>query len=116
MSDLVLLAFAQVLSSNTRAHDLLARWGGEEFVLACPETTLANAVALAEKLRRAVEEYDWPKQLNITASFGVAQMIEGESPTEFIARADKVLYSAKAQGRNCVRSSTQGHANLMAVK
>ena len=116
LGDQVLLAFAQVLSTNTRTHDLLARWGGEEFVLACPETTLENAVALAEKLRRAIENQEWPKQLKITASFGVAQMMEGESPTEFIARADKALYVAKAQGRNCVRSSTHGPAHLVAVK
>ena len=116
VGDQVLLAFAQTLSANTRTHDLLARWGGEEFVLACPETTLENAANLAEKLRRAIETDDWPKQLKITASFGVAQMLPQESPTDFIARADKALYVAKAQGRNCVRTSTQAPAILTAVK
>ena len=116
VGDQVLLAFAQTLSANTRTHDLLARWGGEEFVLACPDTTLDNASNLAEKLRRAIEISDWPKQLNITASFGVAQMLPQESPTDFIARADKALYVAKAQGRNCVRTSSQAPAVLTAVK
>jgi len=116
VGDQVLLAFAQVLSENTRTHDLLARWGGEEFVLACPDTTLENACGLAEKLRRCIEENDWPKALQVTASFGVAQMLKGESPTDFIARADKALYVAKAQGRNCVRTSTQGPGTLVAVK
>ncbi|WP_331344346.1 GGDEF domain-containing protein [Cellvibrio sp. UBA7661] len=116
IGDQVLLAFAQTLSANTRTHDLLARWGGEEFVLACPDTSLENALGLAEKLRRAIEESEWPKQLKLTASFGVAQMMEGESPTDFIARADKALYVAKAQGRNCVRASNQGPATLVAVK
>lgn len=117
IGDQVLLAFAQVLSANTRTHDLLARWGGEEFVLACPDTTLENACGLAEKLRHCVEENDWPKALQVTASFGVAQMLPQESPTDFIARADKALYAAKAQGRNCVRSSTQAPAPaLTAVK
>lgn len=116
VGDQVLLAFAQTLSANTRTHDLLARWGGEEFVLACPDTTLDNASNLAEKLRRAIETSDWPKQLNITASFGVAQMLPQESPTDFIARADKALYVAKAQGRNCVRTSSQAPAILTAVK
>ncbi len=116
IGDQVLLAFAQVLSENTRTQDLLARWGGEEFVLACPDTSLDNAVGLAEKLRRAIEGSEWPKQLQVTASFGVAQLLANESPTEFIARADKALYSAKAQGRNCVRSSTHGPALLVAVK
>ena len=116
VGDQVLLVFAQVLSANTRTHDLLARWGGEEFVLACPDTALENAVGLAEKLRRCIEENDWPKALQVTASFGVAQMLPQESPTDFIARADKALYVAKAQGRNCVRTSTQAPAILTAVK
>lgn len=116
IGDQVLLAFAQVLSENTRTHDLLARWGGEEFVLACPDTNLENACGLAEKLRRCIDENEWPKALQVTASFGVAQMFNGESPTDFIARADKALYVAKAQGRNCVRASTQGPTALTAVK
>jgi diguanylate cyclase (GGDEF)-like protein len=116
LGDQVLLAFADTLSKNTRAQDLLARWGGEEFVLACPDTSLENACGLAEKLRRCIEENNWPKALCVTASFGVAQLLEGESPTDFIARADKALYVAKAQGRNCVRVSSQPPAVLTAVK
>lgn len=105
LGDQVLLVFAQTLSANTRGQDLLARWGGEEFVLACPDTNLENALAIAEKLRRCIEDADWPKALKVTACFGVAQQMENESPTDFIGRADKALYVAKAQGRNCVRSS-----------
>ncbi|WP_039914740.1 GGDEF domain-containing protein [Cellvibrio mixtus] len=116
VGDQVLLVFAQSLSANTRGHDLLARWGGEEFVLACPDTNIENALGLAEKLRRCIEETEWPKGLKVTASFGVAQQMEGESPTDFIGRADKALYVAKAQGRNCVRSSQQPPAQLIAVK
>lgn len=99
--DAVLVKFAQVLSENTRDNDILARWGGEEFVLACPNTELSFASQLAEKLRRCIENYNWPHDLPLTASFGVAQM-QKESPTEFIERADKALYTAKAQGRNRV--------------
>jgi diguanylate cyclase (GGDEF)-like protein len=116
IGDQVLLAFVDTLSKNTRTQDLLARWGGEEFVLACPDTSLENACGLAEKLRRCIEENNWPKALRVTASFGVAQLLEGESPTDFIARADKALYVAKAQGRNCVRVSSQAPAVLTAVK
>ncbi|HEX7764349.1 MAG TPA: GGDEF domain-containing protein, partial [Cellvibrio sp.] len=101
--DEVLRLFAQVLTENTRAQDFLARWGGEEFVLACPDTTVKNATALAEKLRLAIQHTSWPQGLSITASFGVAQMHAHESPTDFIARADQALYEAKAQGRNGVR-------------
>lgn len=115
VGDQVLLVFAQTLSANTRAHDLLARWGGEEFVLACPETDLENALVLAEKLRQCVEESDWPKGLKVTASFGVAQQMKDESPTDFIARADRALYVAKAQGRNAVRSSQHPPTPLSAA-
>ncbi len=115
VGDQVLLIFAQTLSGNTREHDLLARWGGEEFVLACPDTPLENALGLAEKLRRCVEECEWPKGMKVTASFGVAQQMNDESPTDFIGRADKALYVAKAQGRNCVRSSQHGPAQLSVV-
>ncbi|WP_168172378.1 GGDEF domain-containing protein [Cellvibrio sp. PSBB023] len=101
--DEVLRLFAQVLVENTRAQDFLARWGGEEFVLACPDTNVKNATALAEKLRLAIQHTSWPQGLSITASFGVAQMHAHESPTDFIARADQALYEAKAQGRNGVR-------------
>lgn len=114
--DWVLQIFAKLLMENTRTHDLLARWGGEEFVLACPDTPLDNAVGLAEKLRRCIEQQDWPEQLNVTASFGVAQMAPGESPTDFIARADKALYSAKAQGRNCVCSSLMAETATLEAK
>ncbi|VUD63886.1 putative diguanylate cyclase YdaM [Thalassocella blandensis] len=99
--DAVLVKFAQVLSENTRENDILARWGGEEFVLACPNTELSFASQLAEKLRKCIENYGWPHALPLTASFGVAQM-QKESPTDFIERADKALYTAKAQGRNRV--------------
>ena len=116
VGDHVLLVFAQTLSANTRAQDLLARWGGEEFVLACPDTQLESALGLAEKLRRCIEEADWPKGLKVTASFGVAEQMADESPTDFIGRADKALYVAKAQGRNCVRSSMHQPAQLTAVK
>ncbi len=99
--DAILVKFVQVLSQNTREGDLLARWGGEEFVLACPNTELSFASKLAEKLRKCIEEYSWPHDIALTASFGLAQM-QRESPTEFIERADSALYTAKAQGRNRV--------------
>lgn len=99
--DKILISFAQRVAENTREMDLLARWGGEEFILACPNTNLAHAVQLAEKLRRAISEHSWPEGITVTASFGVAEM-NNEAPTEFIGRADAALYEAKSAGRNCV--------------
>lgn len=99
--DQVLIEFAQVLGKSTRTSDVLARWGGEEFVLICPNTDLMKAAHLAEKLRSNIMEHTWPQLIPLTASFGVAEM-QNESPTDFIARADKALYAAKDQGRNRV--------------
>jgi diguanylate cyclase (GGDEF)-like protein len=105
--DQVLIQFAKVLSESTRDADVLARWGGEEFVLACPNTDLLSAARLAEKIRDKITRINWPEEIQLTASFGVAEMRD-ESPTEFIARADAALYSAKARGRNRVVLSLDG--------
>lgn len=101
VGDKVLVQFATILKESTREIDVLARWGGEEFILACPNTELSQAVTLAEKLRVVIATSQWPEQINLTASFGVAEM-GNESPTEFIGRADMALYSAKTKGRNRV--------------
>ncbi|VUD63891.1 putative diguanylate cyclase YdaM [Thalassocella blandensis] len=101
LGDKILIQFAQLLTQNTREGDVLARWGGEEFLLACPNTDLQHAVSIAEKLRNCVAQYKWQNNITITASFGVAQM-QQELATEFIGRADEALYTAKALGRNRV--------------
>lgn len=101
VGDQVLVNFAEILRLNTRDADVLARWGGEEFVIACPNTDLIHAGRLAEKLRSCVSNAQWPEQIKLTASFGVAEM-KDEAPAQFIARADKALYEAKARGRNRV--------------
>ncbi len=104
VGDDVLRKFSALLSENSRDTDFLARWGGEEFLLVCPNTTLAKTRTLAEALRELIENYQWPNDIKLTSSFGIAQRRK-ESNTKFIARADKALYSAKAQGRNRVVSS-----------
>ncbi|WP_119395649.1 GGDEF domain-containing protein [Salinibius halmophilus] len=101
VGDAVLKDLSSVVSSMTRDTDLFARWGGEEFVLICPNTELANAAMLAEKVRAALEGHTWPADIKLTASFGVAQMND-ESFDAFLARADKALYQSKEQGRNRV--------------
>ena len=108
VGDEVLRQFSALLSQNSRDTDFLARWGGEEFLLICPNTTVEKTHTLAEALRQLIEEAQWPNDLRLTSSFGIAQQGK-ESVTDFIARADKALYSAKAQGRNrVVRSKPTG--------
>jgi len=99
--DEILRAVAQNLLRNTRMHDAVARWGGEEFLILCPATRLETAAMVAEKLRRVIEAL--PE--NVTCSFGVAEWRGHDTIADLIHRADMALYSAKDQGRNQVRAS-----------
>jgi len=106
VGDRVLKAFADLLSSNVRKGDLVARYGGEEFAVVLPRTPMGDAFALAERLRRTLERQGGRRRTAIdrlgplTASFGVAEIREGEPPSALIQRADQMLYEAKTKGRN----------------
>jgi diguanylate cyclase (GGDEF)-like protein len=96
------------LRQELRAEvDWVARYGGEEFVLVLPETPLAAALEIAERLRQRVEQdvtlrLADGRQLHVTASFGVAQQQEQETMESLLHRADEWLYVAKNEGRNLV--------------
>lgn len=99
----VLRELAEVLREHARETDLVARFGGEEFVLILPHTQIADAFALAERLRSAVEGRAWNAQFPITASFGVCGLTpEMVGPDALVSCADAALYHAKAGGRNQV--------------
>lgn len=110
--DQVLVAVAEILEQQGRAHDISGRYGGEEFLLVLPETDLENALLAAERLRRMIEAceivLDGGGKLQVTASFGVASSAEidageGGSPAHaLLALADERLYAAKGAGRNRV--------------
>lgn len=97
--DSVLQEFCQLIEKNTRKSELLVRWGGEEFILVCPNLNIHGMKALAEKLRTLIEAHQWPYDMRITCSFGIAER-KIESNEDFLHRADEALYQAKAQGRN----------------
>lgn len=105
--DVVLATVARLLAGSVRNCDVVARWGGEEFVLALPSTPLAGAVEVAERARRQVEAAIMHSRTHaaipVTASFGVAQLRKGESMDQLIDRADRAMYEAKSSGRNRVR-------------
>ena len=106
--DKVIKAVADVLSKQTKGKDLAARFGGEEFVVLLPETDIDGAVAVAESIRRTIENSRVvrPKTgeeiRRLTISIGVTRFAEGEEVKEAISRADEALYAAKENGRNRV--------------
>lgn len=102
--DLVLKELATILTETLRQTDVIARWGGEEFVILLPGTDLSIGVPVAEKLRVAVQDHHFEEVGKITCSFGVSAGAHGERKEDLIARADEALYQAKADGRNRVCS------------
>lgn len=103
--DMVLSLFGKLLIKHTRKNDLVARWGGEEFLIVCPETGLGKCNQLAQKLRKAAEDAEFPIVKRQTASFGVAAFTAPESLAQLISRVDGALYLAKKSGRNQVVQS-----------
>ena len=103
--DAVLRAFAPAALGAIRASDVLARWGGEEFVLLLTETELPAARGGAERLREQVAALSVPlgeRRIGVTVSIGLTAHRPGESLAQLLERADLMLYEAKAQGRNRV--------------
>ncbi|MDR7091602.1 GGDEF domain-containing protein [Cellvibrio fibrivorans] len=100
--DDVLVDLAHLLTRRVRKTDRVFRFGGEEFVVLARNTHLADALVIAEQLRVQIEmELNDPDGA-LTASFGCAQLHIDETPEDWFIRADKAVYQAKQQGRNCV--------------
>ena len=112
VGDIVLKTVAHIIKSQLRDYDIAGRYGGEEFTILLPFTTIAEARMVAERLRFAVEKKlidiskvvpdMQEKNINVTISSGVHQLQPGEDENELIQKADKALYEAKANGRNKV--------------
>lgn len=107
VGDAVLREVAQSLQTHTRRSDFVGRYGGEEFLVVLPETSLGKARVLAEKLREQVEkltvECDGHTVAGTTISIGVAEYDKDADSDALIGRSDKWLYEAKAKGRNQVQ-------------
>jgi two-component system, cell cycle response regulator len=106
--DAVLKEFSQRLCRSVRGVDLVCRYGGEEFCVILPQTSLGKAMRAAEHIRTAIQrkpfEYDGTA-IPMTVSIGLTSFVpdEVDSPTDLLERADKALYEAKNGGRNQVR-------------
>lgn len=107
VGDQVLQAVAQIMSRNLREGDLLARWGGEEFLTLMPCSTAGAAQEVADRIRQAVQATtlelgEGSAPLQVTLSFGVTQVLGTQDLKAATARADRALYASKRAGRNCV--------------
>ncbi|MFH1260119.1 MAG: diguanylate cyclase [Elusimicrobiota bacterium] len=109
--DHLLRKLAELLKNNARKVDMVCRYGGEEFAIILPDTKLADAQAVAEKIRQAVENYQFSKIFpeysgSITISAGIAAYKDHYDQDNFVKLADDALYKAKQNGRNRIVTST----------
>jgi diguanylate cyclase (GGDEF)-like protein/putative nucleotidyltransferase with HDIG domain len=110
--DVILRRVGHILEQNCRRSDVVARYGGDEFVILMPETSLEQAGQLANKLRAWVASDPLLRDRNVTASFGIAGFpIHGSTPQELLQVADSSMYLSKHQGGNSVSSAEQGDPN-----
>ncbi len=100
IGDSALKEISRLVESHIRQSDVLARWGGEEFMVLTPEVDLDSVFALAEKLREAISDFKFSEIGHMTCSFGVSQLHENENFTSLCQRVDTALYQAKESGRN----------------
>lgn len=98
--DYILKTVAKIVKENIRVTDYFGRWGGEEFIILLPETSLENARLMSEKIRTLIESYSFQYVNNLTVSCGVAEFMEVDTVDSLIKVVDDSLYLAKKQGRN----------------
>lgn len=101
--DEVLAGIARTLFANSRESDIVARFGGEEFIILSLNDDARSCTVYAERLREAVEALDILPDEKVTISVGAVVYQEGKSVNELIMMADNAMYNAKKSGRNCVR-------------
>jgi diguanylate cyclase len=108
VGDMVLTRLSEIVPDTVKGQDAVARIGGDEFAIIFPNTGLADAAAVADRIRRQLEAKKWVVSSNgaalgmVTASFGIAKLRTEEAAAEFVKRADDALYRAKSEGRNRV--------------
>ncbi len=103
VGDEILIEISILLQKNIRESDILARWGGEEFIIIFPQSNVEEIKDKAEELRMTISNKLFPSSLNITCSFGVTSYLEEDTENSFFIRCDKALYKAKELGKNNVQ-------------
>ncbi len=100
--DKVLIDIAGILHKTLRSTDIISRWGGDEFMILCPQTRLAGAKIMAENIRAAIADHQFEIAHKTTISVGVSECSGQDSVAFILKDVDKKLYEAKRQGRNTV--------------
>lgn len=100
--DKTLKELVKIILSNIRESDHFGRWGGEEFILVATETSLEEAMILAEKIRQKIESHEFSKSYKVTCSIGVVQHQNEKDTDSLVHHADTALYEAKKQGKDRV--------------
>jgi diguanylate cyclase (GGDEF)-like protein/PAS domain S-box-containing protein len=104
VGDSILKDIVRLIKDNIRESDVFGRWGGEEFLIVCPNTTKKDTLLLAEKIRQKIQDYKFGLDITCTMSFGVAKYETSDDEDSIFLRVDKALYIAKNTGRNRVSS------------
>jgi len=102
VGDKVIIQIAANLKHNVRDEDAVGRWGGEEFLIICPNLDAESATGLAERLRKDIQYNCSELERTVTCSFGVTKWVKGDTSATIVNRVDKALYQSKEGGRNCV--------------
>jgi len=103
--DYILKELIRILVKEQREKDITIRWGGEEFIILCPNSNVDAAYKLAERYRKKVYDYAFKENIKVTLSFGVTQLHIDQQLRDQIIRVDKLLYASKENGKNQITKS-----------
>lgn len=107
VGDKILKQFSTLVNTHLRTSDFFGRWGGEEFLIICPNTNLEGALALAQKIQNLTRNYGYTHDISLTASYGIAQILGEETFSGLMSRTDEALYKAKNTGRDKIETADQ---------
>lgn len=103
VGDSVLKELSSLISRSIRKSDIFVRWGGEEFAILLRYSDPTTVMKIAEQIRQLIDKNSFESIVHVTCSFGLTSIQSGETVEEVFERADKALYRAKKDGKNCVR-------------
>ncbi|MBU0719935.1 GGDEF domain-containing protein [bacterium] len=104
IGDEILIELSDLVHGSIRKSDFLGRWGGEEFIIIFPETSIGMASSLANKIKNIINTNDFEKVPRVTCSFGLSEYTEDDTINSIVSKADKALYEAKKSGKNIVKT------------